>query len=206
MAEWLAAQAAAGYAEYDPDTRQFRLSEEQAFALTDEYNPLFFPGGFQGAAAAIKDVELIADAFRDGHGVAWGDHHPDLFVGTDRFFRPNYIANLTASWIPALDGVESELQAGATVADIGCGYGASTIIMATAYSASSFIGYDSHPPSVEAALAAGRRPTQESRTVAASTWPQPPTSLAEATTWSPCSTASTTWGTRSAPPRISARR
>ena len=145
------AQAAAGYAEYDPDTSQFRLSAEQAFALTDEYNPLFFPGGFQGAAAAIKDVELITDAFRDGHGVAWGDHHPDLFVGTDRFFRPNYLANLTASWIPALDGVEPKLQAGATVADIGCGYGASTIIMATAYPASSFIGYDPHPPSIEAA-------------------------------------------------------
>jgi SAM-dependent methyltransferase len=151
VAEWLAAQAAAGYAEYDPDTRQFRLSEEQVFALTDEYNPLFFPGGFQSAAAAIKDVELITDAFRDGHGVAWGDHHPDPFVGTDRFFRPNYIANLTASWIPALDGVEPKLLAGATVADMGCGYGASTIIMATAYPASSFIGYYPHPPSIEAA-------------------------------------------------------
>jgi SAM-dependent methyltransferase len=151
VAEWLAAQAAAGYAEYDPDTSQFRLSEEQAFALTDEYNPAFFPGGFQVAAAAVKDVELIADAFRDGHGVAWGDHHPDLFVGTDRFFRPNYIANLTTSWIPALDGVEPKLLAGAHVADIGCGYGASTIIMATAYPASSFVGYDQHLPSIEAA-------------------------------------------------------
>ena len=151
VAEWLAAQAASGYAEYDPDTSRFRLSEEQVFALTDEDNPLFFPGGFQGAAAAIKDVELITDAFRDGHGVAWGEHHPDLFVGTDRFFRPNYIANLTASWIPALDGVEPKLQAGARIADIGCGYGASTIIMAAAYPASSFVGYDSHPPSIEAA-------------------------------------------------------
>ena len=203
VAEWLAAQAAAGYAEYDPDTSRFRLSEEQAFALTDEYNPLFFPGGFQGAAAAIKDVELITDAFRDGHGVAWGEHHPDLFVGTDRFFRPNYIANLTASWIPALDGV-GLLQAGARIADIGCGYGASTIIMAAAYPASSFVGYDSHPPSIEAA-ARGRR-MQESRTAAASTLPQPPSIPAETTTWLPSSTASTTWETRSAPPRTSAKR
>jgi len=151
VAEWLAAQAAAGYAEYNPDTSRFRLTEEQAFALTDEYHPLFFPGGFQAAAATIKDVELIVDAFRDGHGVAWGDHHPDLFVGTDRFFRPNYIANLTTSWIPALDGVEHKLHTGARIADIGCGYGASTIIMATAYPTSSFVGYDPHPPSIEAA-------------------------------------------------------
>ena len=151
VAEWLAAQAAAGYAEYDSNSKRFRLSEEQAFALTDEYNPVFFPGGFQAAASTIKDVELIADAFRDGRGVAWGDHHPDLFVGTDRFFRPNYIANLTSSWIPALDGIEPKLQAGARIADIGCGYGAATIIMATAYPASSFVGYDPHPPSVDAA-------------------------------------------------------
>jgi SAM-dependent methyltransferase len=151
VAEWLAAQAAAGYAEYDPATSRFRLSKEQAFALTDEYNPLFFPGGFQVAASAIKDVGLIVDAFRDGHGVGWGDHHPDLFEGTDRFFRPNYIANLTTSWIPALDGVEHKLRTGARVADVGCGYGASTVLMASAFPASSFAGYDAHAPSIEAA-------------------------------------------------------
>jgi SAM-dependent methyltransferase len=99
----------------------------------------------------IKDVDLIADAFRDGRGVAWGEHHPDLFVGTERFFRTNYIAHLTNYWIPALEGVEATLRGGATVADVGCGHGASTVILAQAYPRSSFVGYDSHEPSIEAA-------------------------------------------------------
>jgi hypothetical protein len=95
VAEWLAAQAASGYAEYDAPTERFRLSEEQAFVLTSEFNLMFFPGGIQAAASMIKDVDLIVDAFRDGRGVAWGEHHPDLFAGTERFFRTNYIAHLT---------------------------------------------------------------------------------------------------------------
>ena len=99
----------------------------------------------------IKDVDLIADAFRDGRGVAWGEHHPDLFVGTERFFRTNYIAHLTDYWIPALEGVEAKLRAGATVADVGCGHGASTVILAQAYPRSSFVGYDFHEPSIEVA-------------------------------------------------------
>jgi SAM-dependent methyltransferase len=151
VAEWLAAQAASGFAEYDAHTGRFRLSEEQAFVLTSEFNPMFFPGGIQAAASMIKDVDLIADAFRDGRGVAWGEHHPDLFVGTERFFRTNYIAHLTDHWIPALEGVEAKLRAGATVADVGCGHGASTVILAQAYPRSSFVGYDFHEPSIEVA-------------------------------------------------------
>jgi len=151
LAEWLAAQAASGYAEYDPATGTFRLTEEQAFALTSEDNPLFAPGGLQVAASTIKDVDLLADAIRTGRGVDWGEHHPDLFAGTDRFFKPNYIGNLVDSWLPSLDGVVAKLEAGARVADVGCGYGSSTILMAQAYPNSTFVGTDAHPPSIEAA-------------------------------------------------------
>lgn len=151
LAEWLAAQAASGYAEYDPATGTFRLTEEQALALTSEDNPLFAPGGLQIAAALIKDVDLLADAIRTGRGVDWGEHHPDLFEGTDRFFKPNYIGNLVDSWLPALDGVVEKLEKGARVADVGCGYGSSTILMAKAYPNSTFVGTDPHGPSIEAA-------------------------------------------------------
>ena len=128
--EWLAAQAASGYAEYDPATDRFHLTPEQTFALTNEHNPLFAPGGFQVAASMINDVGLMEEAVRSGEGVGWGEHHHDLFDGLDRFNRPNYIGNLTSSWIPALEEVEGKLRAGAKVADIGCGHGASTIHMA----------------------------------------------------------------------------
>ena len=151
LAEWLAAQAASGYAEYDADAGTFRLTEEQAFALTSEDNPLFAPGGLQVAASTIKDVDLLAEAIRAGAGVDWGDHHPDLFEGTDRFFKPNYIGNLVDSWLPALDGVVDRLRSGAAVADTGCGYGSSTILMAQAYPHSTFVGTDPHGPSVETA-------------------------------------------------------
>jgi 2-polyprenyl-3-methyl-5-hydroxy-6-metoxy-1,4-benzoquinol methylase len=151
LAEWLAAQAAGGYAEYDPDKGTFRLTEEQAFALTSEDNPLFAPGGLQVAASTIKDVDLLADAIRAGRGVDWGEHHPDLFVGTDRFFKPNYIGNLVNGWLPALHGVVAKLEAGAKVADVGCGYGSSTILMAKAYPNSTFLGTDAHRPSIDAA-------------------------------------------------------
>jgi 2-polyprenyl-3-methyl-5-hydroxy-6-metoxy-1,4-benzoquinol methylase len=157
--EWLSAQAASGYADYDPSSDRFRLTPEQAFALTSEDNPLFAPGGLQLASATLADVGLIADAFQSGHGVGWGDHHHDLVEGTLRFFRPNYIGNLTQNWIPALDGVEAKLQSGASVADIGCGCGASTIIMAEAYPESRFVGFDYHEGSIlkarQAAAAAG---------------------------------------------------
>ncbi len=149
--EWLSAQAASGYAEYDPETDRFRLTPEQAFALTSEYNPFFAPGGLQVAASTIKDVDLVAEAIRAGKGVGWHEHHHDLFEGTERFFRPNYVGNLVDSWIPALDGVEERLRVSAKVADLGCGYGASTIIMAQEYPNSVFYGFDFHEPSIEAA-------------------------------------------------------
>ena len=151
VAEWLAAQAASDYVSYDPATGLFRLDEEQAFALTDEFGPMYLPGGFQAAAALIKDVDLVAEAFRAGRGVAWGEHHPDLFEGTETFFRGNYVTNLTTTWIPALDGVAEKLERGARVADVGCGHGASTVLLATTFPASEFVGFDSHEPSIRAA-------------------------------------------------------
>lgn len=151
LAEWLAAQAASGYVHCDPESGSFWLSEEQAFALTSEDNPVFAPGGLQVAASVIKDVDLVAEAIAAGRGVDWGEHHPDLFEGTDRFFKPNYIGNLVEGWLPALDGVVAKLHAGASVADVGCGYGASTVLMAQAFPNSTFLGTDPHGPSVEAA-------------------------------------------------------
>ena len=146
--EWLAAQAASGYTAYDAATSRFRLTPEQAFALTSEENPLFVPGGVQLAAATIADVELIVNAFRTGFGVGWGEHHPDLVEGTLRFFRPNYAGNLVQNWIPAIDGMEEKLRGGARVADLGCGCGASTILMARAYPESAFVGFDYHAGSI----------------------------------------------------------
>ncbi len=149
--EWLSAQAASGYVEYDAATRTFRLPEEQAFALTQELNPIFIPGGLQVAASTIKDEAPVLEAFRSGRGVGWHEHCADLFAGTERFFRPGYIANLTSAWIPALDGVLEKLERGAHVADVGCGHGSSTIVMAQAFPRSSFVGYDYHGPSIESA-------------------------------------------------------
>jgi SAM-dependent methyltransferase len=151
LAEWLSAQAASGYAEYDPATGSFHLTEEQAFALTNPDNPVFAPGGMQVAASTITDVPLTAEAIRSGEGIDWGAHDDNLFAGTDRFFRPNYIGNLVDSWLPSLEGVVDELETGARVADVGCGYGSSTILMAKAYPNSTFVGSDPHAPSIEAA-------------------------------------------------------
>jgi 2-polyprenyl-3-methyl-5-hydroxy-6-metoxy-1,4-benzoquinol methylase len=155
----LSAQAASGYVEYDPASDRFRLPAEQAFALTNEYNPLFVPGGLQTAASTIKDVDNVAEAIRMGRGVGWHEHHHDLYEGTERFFRPNYIGNLVSSWIPALERVEDKLRAGARVADVGCGHGSSTIIMAEEYPNSTFVGFDYH----EASIAAARRAAVEAR-------------------------------------------
>lgn len=152
VTEWLAAQAAAGYAEQDPDTGRFRLPEEQALVLTEEHNPVvFIPGDLQVGGAMMKAVGRVAEAFRTGEGIPWGEQDPQLFVGTERSFRPNYIGNLVDAWIPALDGAEAKLRGGARVADVGCGHGASTILMAQAYPESTFVGYDSHPESVKSA-------------------------------------------------------
>lgn len=151
MREWLSAQAASGYVEYDPTTDRFWLSPEQAFALTNEGNPLFAPGGLQKAALMIKDIDLVAEAIRTGRGAGWHEHHHDLFEGTERFFRPNYIGNLVSSWIPELEGVEEKRRAGARVADVGCGRGASTIILSQEYPNSTFVGFDYHEHSIAAA-------------------------------------------------------
>ncbi|MBE7189118.1 class I SAM-dependent methyltransferase [Jatrophihabitans endophyticus] len=146
--EWLRGQAAGGYVQYDADTGAYSMTEEQAFALANPDGPLFLPGAFQLALGALAAVPRITAAFRSGEGLAWSDQDDDVFVGCERFFRPGYVGNLTAAWLPALDGVVDRLQAGATVADIGCGLGASTILMAQAYPESTFSGSDHHDGSV----------------------------------------------------------
>jgi SAM-dependent methyltransferase len=149
--EWLAAQAAGGFVTYNPASGTYTLPEEQAFALIDENSPAYIAGFYQTLVSLFKDQEKIIEAFRTGKGLGWGDHHHYLFEGTERFFKPNYVANLTTSWIPALDGVEDKLRRGgeAKVADVGCGHGASTILMAKAYPNSKIIGFDYHRPSIE---------------------------------------------------------
>ena len=149
--EWLAAQAAAGYLDYDAASGRYSLSDEHAVALTNEESPACVLGGFQGMSAAIRATPKVIEAFRHGEGLGWHEHDPDLFVGTERFFRPGYNAHLVPEWIPALDGVHEKLEAGARVADVGCGHGASTLILAKAYPRSRFTGFDYHPPSIERA-------------------------------------------------------
>jgi SAM-dependent methyltransferase len=155
--EWLSSQAASGYVAYDAATQSFTLPPEQAMALAQEDSPAFIPGAFQLAAALIKDEPKIAEAFRSGAGVGWHEHHEDLFCGTERFFRPGYIANLVSEWIPALEGMHERLTDGALVADVGCGHGASTLILAAAYPQSRFVGFDYHEDSILAARAAAAR-------------------------------------------------
>jgi len=149
--EWLINQAASGYAEYDAATQRYDLTPEQAVALTDESSPFFVGGGFHVVKAMTQAVSRIEDHFRNGGGMLWGEHDPDLFVGTERFFRPGYAMHLIASWIPSLTGIEEKLKAGGKVADIGCGHGSSTVIMAQAYPNSRFWGFDNHPKSIETA-------------------------------------------------------
>ena len=146
--EWLSAQAAGGFVTYDPGSRTFMLPDEHAFALAIEDSPAYLPGAFQIISAIIKDEPKILEAFRTGEGVGWDEHDAALFEGTERFFRPNYAANLVGAWIPALEGVESKLRNGARVADVGCGHGASTLLMAQAFPQSQFVGFDYHGPSI----------------------------------------------------------
>jgi SAM-dependent methyltransferase len=146
--EWLRGQAAGGYVEYDPQTGAYSLTPEQAFALTDPEGAVFMPGAFELALGALRSDHKVTEAFRTGAGVGWHEHDDEVFSGCERFFRPGYAANLVTSWLPALDGVEEKLRAGARVADIGCGLGASTTLMARAYPESSFTGSDYHDESI----------------------------------------------------------
>jgi 2-polyprenyl-3-methyl-5-hydroxy-6-metoxy-1,4-benzoquinol methylase len=149
--EWLAAQAAAGYVEYDPGAERFYLNPEQAAVFADENSPAFMAGSFEAYAALWLDEPKVADAFRTGKGVAWHDHSACLFRGTERFFRAGYNTHLLSSWLPALDGVVEKLQQGGQVADVGCGHGVSTILMARAFPNAHFTGFDYHPASIEQA-------------------------------------------------------
>jgi 2-polyprenyl-3-methyl-5-hydroxy-6-metoxy-1,4-benzoquinol methylase len=149
--EWLDAQAAAGYVTYDPATKRYALPPEHAAVLADESSPAFFPGLFEVAAACWAATDKATQNFRTGHGTEWGHHHPCLFQGTERFFRSSYVGNLMTSWIPALDGVAAKLRASARVADVGCGVGASTILMAKAFPRSRFWGFDYHAGSIDLA-------------------------------------------------------
>jgi len=157
LREWLSAQAASGYVQYDAAHDSFSLSEEQAFALAIEGSPAFIPGAFQIAVAQFKAIPKMIQAFRTGLGLGWHEHDTALFHGTERFFRPGYAVNLVAGWIPALDGMEARLEAGAKVADVGCGHGASTIIMAQAFPKSTFVGFDYHEPSIAHARESARK-------------------------------------------------
>lgn len=151
VAEWLAAQATSGYVQFDPGTGMFSLSPEQAMVFAEEDSPVFMAGGYNVIASAWHDEPRIAEAYRSGRGLGWHERDPCLFCGTERFFRPSYRHNLVQSWLPALDGVTAKLEAGASVADVGCGHGASTLIMARAYPRSRFTGFDYHPASVATA-------------------------------------------------------
>ena len=155
--EWLASQAAGGYVRYNEKADKFSLSEEQAFALATEDSPAYIPGAFELALGSLAAVPRITDLFRNGAGMGWHEHVEGVFHGCENFFRPGYAANLVASWIPSLNGVEEKLIAGGRVADVGCGKGASTILMAKAFPKSKFYGFDYHDKSIEAARESAER-------------------------------------------------
>ncbi|ARO27197.1 class I SAM-dependent methyltransferase [Rhizobium sp. S9] len=154
--EWLSAQAAADYIVYDEKTDRFSMTAEQAMVFAEENSPAFFVGAFEVVQSMWMDEPKVADAFRTGKGLGWHEHSTCLFRGTERFFRPGYNSHLVDEWIPAVAGMEEKLKAGANVADVGCGHGASTILMAQAYPASRFTGFDYHGPSIERAKAAAK--------------------------------------------------
>jgi SAM-dependent methyltransferase len=149
--EWLNANAASKFVEYDGASGTYFMTPEQALALAQDDTPIHLPGFYHMLASLMKDEEKITEIYRTGKGMGWHEHEKGLFEGCERFFRPTYLANLVSSWIPALEGVEAKLKAGARVADIGCGHGASTLLMAKAYPKSQFFGFDYHAPSIETA-------------------------------------------------------
>src|ERR1700728_3540417 len=201
--EWLSSQAAGGYITYNAETHKFGMTEEQALTLANEDSPAYLPGAFELALGSLAAVPRITEAFRSGAGMGWGEHEDRVFHGCEKFFRPGYAANLVSSWIPALDGVGDKLARGARVADVGCGKGASTILMAKAFPNSHIFGFDYHDKSIQEA--------RESASVKG--WPtgsrsksrKPRNSPGKTTTSWRSSTAYTTWETRWALLRMSAQ-
>ena len=157
LREWLSSQAAGGYVTYDEKTGKFSLTEEQAFTLAAEDSPAYLPGAFELALGSLAAVPRIAESFRSGAGMGWHEHDDGVFHGCEKFFRPGYAANLVSSWIPVLHEVKAKLEAGARVADVGCGKGASTILMAKAFPKSKFYGFDYHDKSIEGARETAKR-------------------------------------------------
>ena len=155
--EWLAAMAASGYITHYPETDQYGLSPEQSMVFSNPNSPVLMTGAYYAISSMYQDADTMENAIRSGQGVSWGDHHSCLFCGTEKFFRPSYSANLVQNWLPALDGVVEKLEKGAKVADVGCGHGASTMIMAEAFPNSTFIGYDFHGGSIAHASEQARK-------------------------------------------------
>lgn len=155
--EWLASQAAGGYVSYDERTHKFSLSAEQAFALAKEDSPAYLPGAFELALGSLAAIPRIADSFRTGAGMGWHEHDDGVFHGCEKFFRPGYAANLVSAWIPALQQVQQKLEEGVRVADVGCGKGSSTLLMAKAFPNSQFFGFDYHDKSIEGARESAKR-------------------------------------------------
>ncbi|HKS66083.1 MAG TPA: class I SAM-dependent methyltransferase [Candidatus Acidoferrales bacterium] len=157
LREWLASQAAGGYVTYDEKTGKFSLTQEQAFTLANEDSPAYLPGAFELALGSLAAVPRITESFRSGKGMGWHEHDAGVFHGCEKFFRPGYAANLVSAWIPALHDVKAKLESGARVADVGCGKGASTLLMAKAFPNSRFFGFDYHDKSIEAAREYAKR-------------------------------------------------
>ncbi|MGB2634116.1 MAG: methyltransferase domain-containing protein [Candidatus Acidiferrum sp.] len=157
LREWLSSQAAGGYISYDANTHKFSLSVEQAFALANENSPAYLPGAFELALGSLSAVPRIAESFRSGAGMGWHEHEDGVFHGCEKFFRPGYAANLVSSWIPALQDVQQKLENGARAADVGCGKGSSTLLMAKAFPKSKFFGFDYHDKSIEGARESAKR-------------------------------------------------
>jgi SAM-dependent methyltransferase len=155
--EWLSSQAAGGYVTYDEKANNFKLTAEQAFTLANEDSPAYLPGAFELALGVLSAVPRIEESFRTGAGMGWGEHAEGVFHGCEKFFRPGYAANLVSTWIPSLDGVQAKLEKGAKVADVGCGKGASTLLMAKAFPNSRFFGFDYHDKSIDAARESAKR-------------------------------------------------